>query len=336
MRSTIRPMLMALLVLGAISLVSATAASAGCNGPCSREQLATGLVHPPAWAKGLPIHFEAPSAAESPYSREELEGNGDPLRYKANGLPVQHAPKVYVIFWGSNVVTTERGREVRSMLVDLFNGLGGSAYQGILTQYFDETGRISSTVTPVFYTDESVGAPQALTEPAVEREVTQVVAQRGWTPEQDAQFMVVTAPGSTYEPGFMGSACAFHTVTSSGSGISPGIVYDFVPYQGDAPLTGECLSKGNPSLNPVYKTSKSASHEYSEAATNPIPSNGSWNSLSGAEIADLCTYHEDFEVFSGAWAQDLYDDRQNGCVRADISPPHVYAINDWPTQVGGV
>jgi len=282
----------------------------------------TGLATPPAWAKGRDVHFEPESHEDSAYGLEELEGEGGPILYKETGH-VQHNPRVNVVFWGSNFNTTEKGIEVRNMLQTLFGNLTGSGYQGMLTQYFDSSGRISSTVTTTSYFDEKVKAPEKVSVLKLEEEISSAVSLNGWSVETNAQVFVVTAPGSTY--GAL-AGCAFHGVTTAGTGVTGGIVYSFVPYQGDPPYsTNGCIETGNPSKNPVFKTSKSASHEYAEAATDPLV-DGSWINALGQEISDICQLRPDFELPSGAYAQTQYDDHLNSCGEADLEPPHAYAV----------
>jgi DNA-binding beta-propeller fold protein YncE len=307
----------------ALLIAAPSHAGASCSGPCTEEQAATGLANPPGWAEGRTIHFEPETLKASAYSPEELEGEGEggPLLFSEAGH-VQHAPKVYAIYWGSNFNTTEKGVEVHSMLQKLFEGLTSSAYQGILTQYFDATGRISSAVTPTSYIDESVKAPEKLNALKVEEEVSAAVTANKWTAETSAQFLLTTAPGSTYETT---TGCAYHGVTRTSTKVVGGIVYDFVPYQGDPPFsTNGCVEIGNPSKNPVFKTSKSASHEYAEAATDPVLDG--WRAGSGAEIADICQAQTIVELPSGAYAQNQYDDHLNSCSHEDLKPPFAYAI----------
>jgi streptogramin lyase len=306
----------------------ASPALASCGRPCSAEQSLTGLAHPPAWAAGRAVHFEAPTNAAAAFNEAETpglgEGEGGPLLFSEAGT-VQHTPKVYVIFWGNHFETTTEGKEVHSMLLKLFEGLTSSPYQGILTQYFDTTGRIGSTVTVASYIDKSVEAPAKLTEAKVEAEVASAISTNKWTIEAGAQFVVLTAPGSTYEGGFPGG-CAYHSFTGSNA------VYDFVPYQGDEQFVKNgCIETGNPSKNPIRKTSKSASHEYSEAATDPLLN--AWRASSGNEIADICQSQEDLELPDGAWVQNEYDDHQNKCSHEDSNPPHAYAITGSASTV---
>ncbi len=328
-------------LLGSICLLWGGEALAACSGPCGAESGLTGLAHPPAWATGRRVHFEPESAAASAYAQAKASGleagpfqaagigaeseGGEPLLYHEGGSGVQHTPKVYVIFWGTNFETTTAGKEVHAMLLKLYEGLTSTGYQGILTQYFDATGRVSSTVAVTSYIDTGVQAPKQVNRGAVEKEIANAIEANKWTSEQTAQFVVVPAPGSTYESGFPGG-CAYHEYTSSG------VIYALVPYQGDKPFsTNGCVETGNPSKNPVRKTSKSASHEYAETATDPRVN--AWYAASGQEIADICSSEEDLELPDGAWAQNQYDNHQNKCAHEDLSPPHVYTITQAAANV---
>jgi DNA-binding beta-propeller fold protein YncE len=324
-------LIVALAALIAAAVLVPAAATAACKGPCSEEQLRTGLASPPAWAASRRVHFEPESLEDSAYPPGELEGEGGPIFYRESGH-VQHTPKVNLIFWGSNFSDTEKGVEVKTMLQTLFKNLTGSAYQGILTQYFDSTGRISSTVTTTSYFDEKVKAPEKVTVLKLEEEISSAVSLNKWPIETTAQYFLVTAPGSTYEslPG-----CAFHGVTTASAHVTGGIVYAFVPYQGDPPYsTNGCIKTGNPSENPVFKTSKSSSHEYAEAATDPLI-DSSWTNAVGQEISDICQSLADFELPSGAYAQSQYDDHLNSCASSDAEPAHAYAITESASSVKG-
>jgi hypothetical protein len=337
------------LLTGTLVPCSAGGALAACPGVCDAESASTGLAFPPAWAAGRHLHFEPSSGAVSSYtgaaslsggaqaelsgSGEEVEGEG-PLLYNPNGRGVQHNPKVYPIFWGSNW-NEPPGAELRASLLDLFEGLSGSAYQGVLTQYFDSTGRISSQVTVTPYTDTSVPAPSSVNAADVEEEVNAAIKANDWPREFDDQFEILTAPGSTYEEGFVTGFCSYHGATRGEA------AYTFVPYQGDPPFNNPegCLSTDQ-EHNPAHKTMKSASHEYAESATNPIPGfksgTSSWNASDGAEVADICQTEFDLELPDGAWAQNLYDDHQNQCTHEDLEAAHVYAITEPASDVGPV
>ncbi len=235
--------LAALATLLLLGCVSATTAHAECEGECTPEQAETGLAEPPAWAAGREIHFEAESAEASAYTAEEMQAGESesetqvgPLEYRESGKGVQGTPKVYVIFWGKKFMTTEAGEEVEILSMALLEGLSGSAYQGLLTQYFDSGGTISPTLKSITaYPDESVTAPKEINQVKVEEEITSVIKNKKWEVEPDAQFLLVSAPGSTYEAEFAeAKGCSYHGVIKK-SGEAD-IIYGFVPYQGDRPI----------------------------------------------------------------------------------------------------
>jgi sugar lactone lactonase YvrE len=346
--------LAALLSLLLLGWVNAPQARAACEGECTLEQAETGLANPPEWAAEREIHFEAESAGASAYTAAEMESGESegetqvgPLHYRESGKGVQHTPKIHVIFWGSNFETLETGEEVHQMILELLEGLTGSAYQGLLTQYFDSTGRISSTAPVTAWTDKGLTAPKEVNEVKVEEEITHAINENSseaepWKAEPTAQFLLVSAPGSTYKASFpKGGACAYHSVTIKSEHVTEGTVYSFVPYQGDLPFTkNECIEVGNPSKDPVLKTSKSVSHEYAETATDPFPSveagTYTWRSLTQEtlpEIADLCQLESDFELPSGGYAQNQYDDHLHACKHSDLEPPHAYAITESQSGV---
>jgi streptogramin lyase len=339
--------LAALLTLLLLGWVSAPQARAACEGECTPEQAETGLAEPPEWAEEREIHFEAESAEASAYTAEEMEAGESesetqvgPLEYRESGEGVQRTPKVYVIFWGKNFETTEAGEEVRLTILQLLEGLTGSAYQGLLTQYFDSGGTVSSTTTVTAWTDKGEGegaiAPEEINQVKVEEEIAHAIKVRSWEAGQNAQFLLVSAPGSKYKEAFAeAKGCAYHAVTVESKNVTAGTIYGFVPYQGDPPYSkSNCISAGNPSKDPVLKTSKSVSHEYADTVTDPHPglkATSAWREFTKStlpEIADLCQLETGFVLPSGGYAQNLYDNHLHACSHSDLEPPHAYAITD--------
>ena len=241
-------------------------------------------------------------------------GEAGPLVYHESGKGVLHAPKVYLIFWGSNFKLEGPGKETKQMLETLAKGLSNTAYQGILTQYFDSTGRVSPNVSvrPP-YLDKAESAP-TLSLVSIEKEVEKAIEVNHWPKnERDADFMIASAPGAQNP---VPLPCGIHGVTKNGE------AYSFVRYAGD--YFGLCAE----GKNPVRKTSVDASHEYAETVTDPYPretATQTWNTA-GNEIGDLCGGEEDVELSDGAWVQPLYDDHLNKCAYEDLKPPDVYAI----------
>ena len=272
----------------------------------------------------------APGAIDEAGEGGELELREEevpPVRYHEGGM-VQTTPHVHVIFWGSNF-NQPTGAALRTQLLGMLKGLSGSAYHEILSQYFDESGYISNPSVDAF-TDERKAAPIEVTAAVVEEEIIYALkAGPGWSREPNAQFMVVTAPGSTYDKDFVGHYCAFHAVDKGGS------AYSFVPYAGDEPFRKghHCDWYGHE--NVADATSALASHEYAETATDPYwekPEDFGWQTSEGEELADLCATPSD-KLPNGSMVQGLYDDHQNACSLSDEHPPHILAITEGATEV---
>ena len=107
--------------------------------------------------------------------------NAAPVLYH-EGRGVVHNPTVHLILWGSNFKSTQEGREVQEILTKLYTGLSHTSYEGILTQYFDATGRVGPVVTfdTNVYLDETVAAPQNVSESGVEAELDKAIEAKKW------------------------------------------------------------------------------------------------------------------------------------------------------------
>jgi hypothetical protein len=186
-----------------------------------------------------------------------------------------------------------------------------------MNQYYGRHNYISLTTAVTAYTDTSVAAPSNVGYSSVEQEVVKAIEVNHWPHEKNDQFVVITAPGSTYA-GEMYSFCGYHDWKSSPfQGGYPYLAFGFVPYAGDEPYAKGCLSF-DPERNPAHQTSKTAAHEYSEAVTDPYF--GGWRTKENYEIADICASSDDWVANLG-WVQGLWDNAQNTCSLAGATPP---------------
>jgi len=266
---------------------------------------------------------------------------GVPLRYY--GGPVQHEPEVHVIFWGSNWSRQSGpGPRLHEELMRFYEGLSdstsGEAFQGILTQYFDESGRVSPALSPrrlSSFTDESVPAPEAVGDARLRQEARAVAEQpkNRWALGPDTQVVIIPAPGATYEAGFDQHFCAYHSVVSEPTTYW---TYTFLSFNGEEPFESGCLSyDGDETAGHDEKArrvlSMDASHEYAESVTDPAFT--AWLDREGNEIADICSSGDD-ELANDSWVQGLWDDHQSACSLEDGAPPHVLALTEAPSGVG--
>jgi hypothetical protein len=314
----------------AIATLGAAAMTFGAGSAFAVDQ-PSGTTSPPAWSADRFVHFDPGSAATSGWRAglptDQFAGPPPPfhyflgpLLYLEGGGHVEHSPHVYAIFWGSKW-NSAPGTEAKATVLKLFEGLSNSAYQGMLTQYFDATGRIGKTVATTAYVDTAVTAPTKVTDAKVQAEIAKAIETNGWGSEINNQFIVFPAPGSTYETGFDTKFCGYHARTTEGV---TGAAYGFVAYPSDEPFSTECLIE-DAEKSPIHKVSKTASHEYAEIATNP--EGNMWRSENGAEIADICVGEPDFELPGGGWAQLQQDNHVNNCAKGDLEPPFVYVVN---------
>lgn len=228
-----------------------------------------------------------------------------------------------MIFWGSNWNSIV-GSPVKNAVKSMYEGISGSAWQGILTQYFDKTGNIGLSISVNTYVDTSVSAPSSVNDEKIKEEVASAIKANGWTREANAQFAVLPAPSTTYQAGFGSGLCGCHGVDKSGSS------YAFVPYVGDEPFTSCRHYDAKEDIS--HATSMIASHEYAESATDPSPNSG-WVDSEGFENADICSSGDD-QLPNGTWVQGTWDNHENACSLSDSSPPQVYARTEAATAIG--
>jgi hypothetical protein len=224
-------------------------------------------------------------------------------------------PTIYPIYWGS--AWKGAGFFRKSELNILMNQFSGSAWQGILSQYWGSNGFVSKTVTRATpYVDARVSTPQNLTQAAVRTEVEEAIGANvaaGWpqTPTVNDLFMVFTPEGATWAES--GSFCGYH-----GRGGN----YPFA-YVGWRTPSGQSCS-GSVTL----------AHEYAEAVTDPYPTEG-WalSRLFREELVDVCGSERGT---LGIWEVPKIEDNYLGvCSASDASPPQLAPemITDTPTEV---
>jgi hypothetical protein len=246
-----------------------------------------------------------------------------PLLYR--GGEVQNNPHVYLTFWGSNWNQHSGARtEIRKM----FEGLSGSGWQGILTQYFDHTGPISSNVGLNSWTDQSIGAPSNVNDQNLVSEIEYSTLQQGWPAySMDNLYVVLPAPGSKYQSGFL-EACAVHRFSGT-----LGAPYFFVGWPGDP----EFAACNEANVEDWIELSVAASHEYAEAVTDPVTKKFAgvptgWIDADEEEIADKCKFQSG-QLGNGSWVEPLWDNSKNTCSMSNPSPPQFYAVSTPSTKV---
>jgi hypothetical protein len=279
--------------------------------------------------------------------------NGERLQYR--GGPVQHSPELFILYWGTNFKSL-LGQELALLFHNLQseNDEPGSVgdWQGILSQYYSNTpGPYRSARIAKEGQVTSVAAPSNLSPQMVEQELGEWIAQlgkEGITPTEEAQFIVLTPPKSTYSghlleftnlKGEWEPDCGFHSATEASYGPHlQHYSYSVDPWQGEPVGCDEFKPKQAGSEEEfndlVYSTTITVSHEFAESVTEPStyreypspelnPYNGQtqgWNGGAGnTEIADLCP--ETVLLPYRSWVTELWDDeKRNSCAYED--PPY--------------
>jgi hypothetical protein len=311
----------------AATLLSALLALWGAA-PAFAEESNDGLppgVPLPSWAVGKQIHFDPTRPAGGPAEPGMAEPLAETSLLYFNG-PVEVEPSLFLIFWGKKW-KEEPGQGLKTQLLKMYEGLGGSTYQKILTQYDSPGGHVASSPNIESIVEENEPAPAGVEYTAILEEAEKERKLAGSKENLDDQYVVLTAPGSTYAEGFGSGFCAYHESMGKYGSLA------FVAYGGDPPFSEGSLpctfygayeqkEEEEPSkYNANYAMSGAASHEYSESVTDPEPRNGWMRSQEPQqEIADICQSHGKHQMPNGAWVTELWDNTKGGCEIADESP----------------
>jgi hypothetical protein len=222
------------------------------------------------------------------------------------GGPVEHTPRVYLVFWGSQWNSDSNG--VQSYLQNYFGGLGTSSdnWSTIMTQYPDGQGAPSfgSSVLGGTWVDNASAAPSNAAASDIANEANAGAAHFGVS-GPDADVFVVS-PSGTSPDGFPNSGfCAWHDWSGT-------VAYTNMPYVLDAGSSCGASSV----QNQLDGFSIVGGHEYAEAVTDPEPSSGWTDTSNGQEIGDLCAWQNlsALQLSTGSFAiQPLWSNSAGGC-----------------------
>ena len=264
---------------------------------------------------------------------------------------VTGAPKVYLVFWGSQWgaqstspagYTTLAGDPdaVAPDLQAFFKGLGtdGELWSGVMTQHCQgvATGTTScpSTAPHAGYpaggalggvwVDESASAPADATSTQLGTEALAAAAHFGQASTAasiHSQYFIVS-PTGTHPDGFNagGGFCAWH---SSAYASGEQVAYTNMPYVPDDSGCGEDFVNSGAAGTDDGVTIVGG-HEYAETLTDEFPDQG-WLDSAGEEAADKCAWirtgqgaSQDITLATGSfpvqsiWAND-FDNGTGGC-----------------------
>jgi hypothetical protein len=214
----------------------------------------------------------------------------------AGTIGVETAPKVYLVFWGSQWSSDPSGEA--GILENFLGSAGSSSWLNTVTQYCQgvASGTVSCTGgTPAgnqagmlagAWYDNGVKAPKRPNQSALASEAVKAAGHFGnttATSNSSVQYVVATAHGYNAS-GFGSSYCAWHSSASSSYGD---IAYTNLPYITDAGAS--CGANFN-GLGADAGITIVEGHEFAETITDQFP-NGGWLDSGGSEIGDKCAWN---------------------------------------------
>jgi serine protease len=223
-----------------------------------------------------------------------------------HGGPVQHNPKIYVVFWGSGWTTSD---PEYTRLVSFFKGLSGSQWNGTVTQYYDGSAHIANDASLAGTWIDTSSIPSRPSSSAVGAEAQKLANHFGYA-GSDANYWVALQHG--HDPsGFKSQWCAWHSAESENEGV---VSFTDFPYQSDA---GYSCGSGSVNTPGTYDgVSIIAGHEEAETQTDPQPNTG-WI-IGNSEIGDLCAWTglKNTSFSTGTFpTQPLWSNSAGGCVQ---------------------
>lgn len=227
-----------------------------------------------------------------------------------HGGPVQHAPKIYVVYWGwKGSDPSGVGARVQSF----FGGTGGSQWQSSQTQYTDSTGNVGNQPGELVteWSDNTNAVPRRITQSAIAAEAVRAVAHFAGSYSVNTNYIIASPHGKSMS-GFATQWCAWHSSKSSTSGT---VSYTYLPYMPDGGAScGANSVNSNGALDGVTIV---GGHEQNETMTDPRPNTG-WLDSSGAENGDKCAWTnlQNTSFSTGTFpTQPLWSNSAGGCVQ---------------------
>jgi len=251
---------------------------------------------------------------------DELRANGGLRETQAvsnltyHGGPVQTAPKIYAVYWGSAWNGSGDPNGVKARANAFYGVIGGSRWLNSVTQYTQSNGQHVGNAAGSFaasYVDTTSTPPSRPTQSQLAAEATRAAAH--FNDYSASASYVIILPHGIKPSGFGTQYCAWHSSTTvSGKGT---IAYTNAPYIPDAGASCGAGSVNSPGtldgVTIVY------GHEQAETETDPQPNSG-WLDSSGAENGDKCAWTnlENNPNAGGYPTQPLWSNANNGCVQS--------------------
>ena len=285
-----------------------------------------GVAVGPGWPYLAPVDGPSPvdlTREAAGRSRCELYSTGVclPPVTNRNLAPVFRDPVVQVVFWGPKW-TTAAYASARAGVENLFRNMSGSAYQRILTQYYDATGFVSPGVTYAGSWVDTRSVPPGNTpteDQVVQKAVDAYQAKKseGWRRGRNVVWIVLGQQAGGL-PSDADGDCGKQV--EGADGAANRYVVGYVDHP-----NGRCAALA-PDVRGGY--TQVAAHEYAGAVTNPYSgTNHAWQDGLEQHLPDLCQAGRVPDGPGGELVQKLWSNGHGRCV-ADFAPTYSYEVTE--------
>jgi hypothetical protein len=231
-----------------------------------------------------------------------------------HGGPIQGAPKIYLIEWGSWTASTGDPDGEGPVLQSFLKGIGGSSWLNTVTQYYQKNGthvgNASGSLAGVW--NDTTSPPAVVQDSDIGNEAIKAAAHFG-NYTTSASYVIAT-PHLDNDVGFAVEYCAWHSSEKAPNGKT--IAFTNLPYIPDAAQSCGEGSVNNPGT--LDGVSIVEGHEQGETETDPHPSSG-WVDSSGNEIGDKCAWTglQNTTFSTGTYpTQPLWSNASASCVQS--------------------
>jgi hypothetical protein len=254
--------------------------------------------------------------------------SGPALAY--NGGPVMTKANTYAIFWAPPTLQTGTAtsmpahyQNVQTALLSLYpgHGIDNNNTQYYMTQrvgffyftsYVQNAGGLAGSYVdtsayPASGCTDGATPGNCISDAQIQAEIQKVMTLKGWTGGLNHMFLLYTSSGEgscdPYNDCAYEQMCAYHGYFFSGT--TP-VIYADVPFGN----TSVCQVPGTPSPNgdPAADTAATAaSHELTEAITDPELNAWHEPAYPYAEIGDLCAYNYGPNTWASGKANQFWD-----------------------------
>jgi hypothetical protein len=240
------------------------------------------------------VAFNSSAFKPSPFPTTTID---EPTYY---GGPVLQYPRIYLSYWD----WTKDPANERPYLLSFMQGLPGSQWLNILTQYYGTAGYIANTSHEFKGSWNDPNPEPSQPDTQLTAAVERVEAHFGY--DQNSLYVIAVDVAQSQDE------CAFHGYITDAQGHN--VPYAFLPYESafGTACGQNAMNPGAAGINDGV--SINAGHEIAEAITDPFFTG--WETSDGFELADMCKTTVGLQGFTtGQFAlQGLWSDTNLKCI----------------------